>query len=117
VISISLESANHASANTMNGLQIAITISEESPNRRTTFGGIERGQMTSLEQFIAGLQFLSSWLTSVLVVLALLLSVFVSLALLEFVFGRNSIARAYTVRVHAFDEENPSDSTHEENPL
>lgn len=73
--------------------------------------------MTSLDQLIAGLQFISSWLMSVLAVLALLLSVFVCLALVEFVFGRNAIARAYTVRAHAFDEENPSDSANEENPL
>jgi len=56
--------------------------------------------MSPLEIISAGLQLLSSWLMSVIAVLALFVSVVVCLALVEFVCDGSSIARAYTVKLH-----------------
>lgn len=54
--------------------------------------------MSPLGIVTAGLQLLSSWLMSVIAVLALFVSVVVCLAFVEFVCDGSSIAQAYTVK-------------------
>lgn len=57
--------------------------------------------MLPLEVFTAGLQSLSSWLMSVLAVLAVLVSVVVCLLFVEMIVGRQAVARAYTVKINS----------------
>jgi hypothetical protein len=61
--------------------------------------------MTPIGILNEGLQVLSSWLMSVLVLLALLVSVIICLMIVEVVFQRGALARAYTVKT------NPSDGS------
>jgi len=61
--------------------------------------------MTPLGGFVAGYQVISSWLMSMLAVLAVIVSVIICLVFVEFIFGRGAIGRAYTVKTHLSDSE------------
>jgi len=61
--------------------------------------------MTPLGVFAAGYQVISSWLLSMLAVLAVFVSVINCLVFVEFLFERAAIARAYTVKTHLSDSE------------
>jgi fatty-acid desaturase len=56
--------------------------------------------MTPIGIFTEGLQVLSSWLMSVLALLALLVSVIFCLIIVEVIFERGALARAYTVKTN-----------------
>lgn len=59
--------------------------------------------MSPLGIVTAGLQLLSSWLMSVIAVLALFVSVVVCLAFVEFVCDGSSITQAYTVKPQTWE--------------
>ena len=61
--------------------------------------------MTPLGIFAAGYQVISSWLMSMLVVLAVFVSIIICLVFVEFIFERAAIAQAYTVKTHLSDSE------------
>lgn len=61
--------------------------------------------MTPLGPFTAGLQVISSWLMSVLTLLAIVVSVVISIAFVELVFERSTLAKAYTVKTNPSDED------------
>jgi hypothetical protein len=61
--------------------------------------------MTPLGIFAAGYQVISSWLMSMLVVLAVFLSIVICLACVEFIVERAAIAQAYTVKTRLSDSE------------
>lgn len=68
--------------------------------------------MSPLGILTAGLQFLTSWLMSVLAALTLFISVLVCIAFVERVCDRSSIAEAYTVKLHNGDiESGPTSRT------
>jgi hypothetical protein len=54
--------------------------------------------MTPLDTVTGGLQILSSWVMSMLVLWAILVSVVICIALVECIFERGAIAQAYTVK-------------------
>jgi hypothetical protein len=56
--------------------------------------------MTPIGIFTEGLQVLSSWLMSVLALLALLVSVIFCLIIVEVIFEHGALARAYTVKTN-----------------
>lgn len=56
--------------------------------------------MSPLGIITAGLQLLSTWLMSVIAILALFVSVVICLAFVEFVCDGSRIAQAYTVKLH-----------------
>jgi hypothetical protein len=56
--------------------------------------------MTPIGIFTEGLQVLSSWLMSVLALLALLVSVIICLIILQVIFERGALVRAYTVKTN-----------------
>jgi hypothetical protein len=57
--------------------------------------------MTPLGTFSAGLQVISSWLMSMLAVLAVLISIIICIVFAECIFERAAIAQAYTVKTHS----------------
>jgi hypothetical protein len=61
--------------------------------------------MTPLGIFAAGYQVISSWLISMLAVLAVFVSVIFCLVCVEFIFDRDAIVQAYTVKTHLSDSE------------
>jgi|HubBroStandDraft_6_1064221.scaffolds.fasta_scaffold08213_1 hypothetical protein len=61
--------------------------------------------MTPLVPFAAGLQVISSWLMSVLTLLAIVVSVVISIAFVELIFERSTLAKAYTVKMSSSDED------------
>lgn len=61
--------------------------------------------MTPLGTFAAGFQVISSWLMSMLAVLAGIVSVIVCLVFVEFLFEHAAIVQAYTVKTHSSDNE------------
>jgi hypothetical protein len=67
--------------------------------------------MTPIAPFAAGLQILSSWLMSILALLALLVSVIICIAFVEFIFERGAFAQAYTVKTRSSRDDvlSPSD--------
>ncbi len=67
--------------------------------------------MTPLGIFAAGYQVISSWLLSMLVVMAVFVSVIICLVFVEVIFERAAIAQAYTVKTHLSDSEVSSASS------
>jgi heme/copper-type cytochrome/quinol oxidase subunit 2 len=67
--------------------------------------------MTPLGIFAAGYELISSWLMSMLVMLAVFVSVVVCLVLVEFIFERGALVRAYTVKSHLTDSEGSSSAS------
>ena len=67
--------------------------------------------MTPLGIFAAGYELISSWLMSMLVMLAVFVSVVVCLVLVEFIFERGALVRAYTVKNHLTDSEGSSSAS------
>ena len=61
--------------------------------------------MTPLGTFAAGFQVISSWLMSMLAVLAVVVSVIICLVFVEFIFERAEIVQAYTVKTDSSDNE------------
>src|ERR1700688_115548 len=61
--------------------------------------------MTPLGTFAAGFQVISSWLMSMLAVLAVVVSVIICLVFVEFIFERAEIVQAYTVKTDSFENE------------
>jgi hypothetical protein len=61
--------------------------------------------MTPLDTFSAGLQIISSWLMSVLALLAIFVSVIICLVFVEFVFEHAAVAQAYTVKINSTDND------------
>ena len=59
--------------------------------------------MNPLASVTAGLQVISSWVMSVLAILAIFISVILCIAFVEFVFERSAFARAYTVKTGSCD--------------
>jgi hypothetical protein len=57
--------------------------------------------MTPLGTFAAGFQIISSWLMSMLAVLAVFVCVIICLAFVELLFERAEIVQAYTVKTHS----------------
>ncbi|MGA7794233.1 MAG: hypothetical protein WCA19_14450 [Candidatus Acidiferrales bacterium] len=64
--------------------------------------------MTPLGIFAVGYHVISSWLMSMLAVLAVFVSVIFCLVFVEFIFERAAIGQAYTVKTHLSDNEVPS---------
>ncbi len=54
--------------------------------------------MTPLETLTGSLQILSSWVMSMLALLAILVSIITCIAFVECIFERGAIAQAYTVK-------------------
>ncbi|HLJ15632.1 MAG TPA: hypothetical protein VKV15_14120 [Bryobacteraceae bacterium] len=65
--------------------------------------------------FIAGLQSISSWVISIVALVAVFVSVIVFLVLVELVFERGAFAQAYTVKSNSGDEYPASVSHADEN--
>ena len=61
--------------------------------------------MTPLASMTAGLQAISSWILSVLALLAIIVSVVFTVLFVEFVMERDAFARAYTVKTGLSDGE------------
>ena len=61
--------------------------------------------MTAFGTFSAGLQIISTWLMSMLAVLAVLVSIIICMLFVEIIFERSAIAQAYTVKTHSSDNE------------
>jgi hypothetical protein len=59
--------------------------------------------MTPQTTILAGLEIISSWLISSLVIFAAMLAVILSLAFFEFVVERGAVERAYTVKCNSSD--------------
>ena len=64
--------------------------------------------MTPLDAITASLQILSSWLMSILAVLALLVSAIICLVWVEVVCERGAVTQSYTVKTNSSDEPQPS---------
>ena len=60
--------------------------------------------MTPFAIFTAGLQSLSSWVMSIVALVALLFFVIVCLVLVELVFEHGALAQAYTVKSNSSEE-------------
>jgi hypothetical protein len=71
--------------------------------------------MTPFAIFTAGLQSLSSWVMSILALVALLVFVIVFLVLVELVFERGTLSQAYTVKSNSCEEYSSSASPTDEN--
>jgi len=61
--------------------------------------------MNPLASVTAGLQVISSWLMSVLAILAILVSVILCIAFVEIIFERGAFAQAYTVKTNSSDSD------------
>ena len=61
--------------------------------------------MNPLASVTAALQVISSWLISVLAILAILVSVIICIAFVEFIFERGALAQAYTVKTNSSDSD------------
>jgi hypothetical protein len=61
--------------------------------------------MNPLASVTAGLHVISSWLMSMLAILAILISVVICIAFVEFIFERGALAQAYTVKIPSSDSE------------
>jgi hypothetical protein len=61
--------------------------------------------MTPLGAFTAGLQVISSWLLSVLALLAVIVSVIFCIVFVELLFERATVAQAYTVKTNSSGNE------------
>jgi hypothetical protein len=74
-------------------------------------GIVEGLMMTPLAPLSAGLQVISSWLMSVLAILAILVSVILCMTIAEFVLERGALTQAYTVKINASagDRSSPRD--------
>lgn len=59
--------------------------------------------MTPLGTIAAGFQIISSWLMSMLAVLAVFVSIIIGIAFVEFIFERAAILQAYTVKTYLSD--------------
>jgi len=59
--------------------------------------------MTPLASMTAGLQAISSWVLSVLALLAIIVSVIFGILFVEFMMDRDAFARAYTVKTGLSD--------------
>ena len=71
--------------------------------------------MTPTDIVTSGLQVLSNWLSYILALLGLTVAAIVCLVIVEVVFERGSIARAYTVKPDAFDPDSSSSEPSTEN--
>jgi hypothetical protein len=54
--------------------------------------------MPPIDMLITGLQALSSWLMSIVAIVALLVSAIICLVVVEVVFARGALVQAYTVK-------------------
>jgi hypothetical protein len=59
--------------------------------------------MTPLASMTAGLQAISSWMLSVLALLAMIVSVIIGILFVEFIMEPDAFARAYTVKTGLSD--------------
>jgi hypothetical protein len=66
--------------------------------------------MSPVASMTAGLQLISSWLMSMLAVLAIMLSVIVGILFVEFIVERGAFAWAYTVKTGSSDDDISSTS-------
>ncbi len=64
--------------------------------------------MNTLSSIAQHLQSIASWLTSMLTMLAVFVSLIVGIVCVEFIFKRASLSRAYTVRTNSTDIDNSS---------
>jgi hypothetical protein len=71
--------------------------------------------MTPTDIVTSGLQVLSNWLSYILALLGLTVAAIVCLVVVEVVFERGSIARAYTVKPDALDPGSSSSERSTEN--
>ena len=71
--------------------------------------------MTPTDIVTSGMQVLSNWLLYILALLGLTVAAIVCLVVVEVVFERGSIARAYTVKPNAFDPDSSASEPSTEN--
>lgn len=64
--------------------------------------------MTPLASMTAGLEAISSWVMSVLAILATVISVVIGILFVEFIVERDSFSRAYTVKTNLSQDAWPS---------
>jgi hypothetical protein len=78
------------------------------------YGYVEQS-MTPTDIITSGLQILSNWLLYILALLSLTVAAIVCLIVVEVVFERGAIARAYTVKPDAFDPDSSASGSSAEN--